>query len=113
VTFRDAKRHARKQLQIAIKCGETSFFVKLNFPRSISSQSIMKYSISALLIVGTTHVLAATSIAEPPESTIAPSASAVSVAAATAPALSSTSNVKGIAFDRFYQIWLENTVRII
>jgi acid phosphatase len=53
--------------------------------------------------------LAATS-SEPAESTVAPSLSAVESAAATVTPLSPVSNVKGVAFDRFYQVWLENTV---
>ncbi|KAG9775032.1 acid phosphatase phoa, partial [Aureobasidium melanogenum] len=44
----------------------------------------------------------------PPVSTIEPSASQISAAAASATPLSPTSNVKGLAFSRFYQIWLEN-----
>jgi acid phosphatase len=36
--------------------------------------------------------------------------SAIEAAAATAAAGSPTSNVKGVAFDNFYQVWLENTV---
>jgi len=43
----------------------------------------------------------------PAESSAALSASA---AAATASTSSHTSNVKGAAFNHFYQIWLENTV---
>jgi hypothetical protein len=34
----------------------------------------------------------------------------IQAAAATALPLSPTSNVKGVAFDRFIQVWLENTV---
>ncbi|KAK5791454.1 hypothetical protein VI817_006763 [Penicillium citrinum] len=37
-----------------------------------------------------------------------PSLSDIKVAAATARPESPTSNVKGLAFDRFYQVWLEN-----
>ena len=69
----------------------------------------MLCSISALLLAGAAQALAATSVAEPPESTIQPAPSAISAARATATASSPVSNVKGIAFDRFYQIWLENT----
>jgi acid phosphatase len=46
---------------------------------------------------------------EPPESTIQPSSSAVASSVQTAAALSPVSNVKGAAFDRFFQVWLENT----
>jgi acid phosphatase len=46
---------------------------------------------------------------EPPEATIQPSLSAIAAAVQTAPALSPVSNVKGVAFDRFVQVWLENT----
>jgi acid phosphatase len=44
----------------------------------------------------------------PTQSKISPSKPEIEAAAATAAALSPTSNVKGIAFDRFYQVWLEN-----
>ena len=49
---------------------------------------------------------------EPPESTVEPTLTAIEATAATAVPLSPLSNVKGIAFDRFFQVWLENTVRI-
>lgn len=45
----------------------------------------------------------------PPISTIEPSLAAIQAAAATTLPKSPTSNVKGVAFDRFIQIWLENT----
>jgi acid phosphatase len=62
-----------------------------------------------LALVAQPFVLAATSVSEPPESTIEPTISAIQSAAATATALSPESNVKGASFSRFYQIWLENT----
>lgn len=40
-----------------------------------------------------------------------PSLSQIGAAAATVLPESPVSNVKGLSFDRFYQIWLENTVR--
>jgi len=51
------------------------------------------------------HVQAAT---RPTQSASRPSKPEIEAAAATAAVLSPTSNVKGIAFDRFYQVWLEN-----
>jgi acid phosphatase len=45
----------------------------------------------------------------PPFSTIKPSLSSIEAAQATVKPLSPTSNVKGVAFDRIIQIWLENT----
>ncbi|KAL6251023.1 hypothetical protein RBB50_001231 [Rhinocladiella similis] len=45
----------------------------------------------------------------PAESTVEPSVAAIHSAAATVKPLSPKSNVKGLAFDRFYQVWLENT----
>ena len=69
----------------------------------------MKSLIALLLLAGASVVLAA-STAEPPEATVNPSLSAIEGAAATAVAGSPTSNVKGVAFDNFYQVWLENTV---
>lgn len=44
-----------------------------------------------------------------PFSTYEPSLSAIKAAQATVQPLSPTSNVKGVAFDRIFQIWLENT----
>jgi len=44
-----------------------------------------------------------------PFSTIEPSPASISAAQATVQPLSPTSNVKGVAFDRIFQIWLENT----
>ncbi|KIW13110.1 hypothetical protein PV08_08297 [Exophiala spinifera] len=45
----------------------------------------------------------------PAEATVEPSVAAIQSAAAAVKPLSPTSNVKGLAFDRFYQVWLENT----
>lgn len=63
------------------------------------------------VILGAKLALAATSVAKPPFSTIEPTASSILAAAPSATPLSPTSNVKGQAFDRIVQIWLENTVR--
>lgn len=41
-----------------------------------------------------------------------PSLSEIEAAAATTLPYSPVSNVKGLAFDRFYQVWLENIVRV-
>ena len=49
---------------------------------------------------------------EPPESTVEPTLTAIEATAATASPLSPLSSVKGLAFDRFFQVWMENTVRI-
>jgi acid phosphatase len=46
---------------------------------------------------------------KPAESTIEPATTAIAAAAATQAVLSPVSNVKGAAFDRFIQVWLENT----
>jgi acid phosphatase len=46
----------------------------------------------------------------PPTSTIEPALSDIQAAQATQTPLSPVSDVKGIAFDRIVQIWLENTV---
>jgi hypothetical protein len=62
-----------------------------------------------LFVVNAVSVLAASSVAEPPEKTIEPSLSAIVAAQATTVPLSPVSNVKGAAFDRFVQVWLENT----
>lgn len=56
-------------------------------------------------------VLAASSSAVRPTSLlIEPALTQIEATAATATALSPVSNVKGAGFDRFVQIWLENTV---
>jgi acid phosphatase len=44
----------------------------------------------------------------PTQSSISLSGPEIAAAAATAAVGSPTSNVKGIAFNRFYQVWLEN-----
>lgn len=66
----------------------------------------------ALLLAGAGSAFAAASsyASRPPQSTIKPSLTQIEASAATASSLSPTSNVKGVAFDRFYQVWLENTV---
>ncbi|KAK5069438.1 hypothetical protein LTR70_010731 [Exophiala xenobiotica] len=67
--------------------------------------------IALLAAVKTGSAAAALSsyMSPPPVSTIEPSLTQIEKAAATALSLSPVSNVKGAAFDRFYQIWLENT----
>ena len=45
----------------------------------------------------------------PPISTVQPTLASIQAAAATVVPLSPTSNVKGKAFDRIIQVWLENT----
>jgi len=65
----------------------------------------------ALIGAGVDIALATTSYpSRAPESTIEPTLTQILATQATAPALSPVSNVKGVAFDRFVQIWLENTV---
>jgi phosphodiesterase/alkaline phosphatase D-like protein len=46
-----------------------------------------------------------------PESTVELSLTQIEVTAATATSPSPVSNVKGVAFGRFFQVWLEDTVR--
>ncbi len=46
----------------------------------------------------------------PPGKTIEPSLSQIEATEATATPLSPKSDAKGVAFDRFVQVWLENTV---
>jgi acid phosphatase len=64
----------------------------------------------ALLGVGKALCAASSYASRPLYSTIEPSLTQIEASAATAASLSPTSDVKGIAFDRFYQVWLENTV---
>lgn len=55
-------------------------------------------------------VSASTSIAsEPAEATVEPALTSIQAAAATTTPISTNSNVKGAAFNRFYQIWLSDT----
>ncbi|KAI9732622.1 MAG: hypothetical protein M1834_003958 [Cirrosporium novae-zelandiae] len=61
-----------------------------------------------LLLAGANLALGATYSSRPPESTVEPATTAIDATAATATPLSPVSNVKGLAFDRFIQIWLEN-----
>ncbi|KUJ23288.1 phosphoesterase-domain-containing protein [Mollisia scopiformis] len=63
------------------------------------------------IVLGTKLALGATATyaSRPPFSTIEPSASSIIAAEPSATALSPTSNVPGVAFDRIVQIWLENT----
>lgn len=66
----------------------------------------------ALAVASANMAMAATTsyASRAPESTIQPSQASILAAQATAVSLSPTSNVKGLAFDRIIQIWLENTV---
>jgi acid phosphatase len=64
--------------------------------------------ITLSLLLGARVARAASS--EPAESTVQPTLTAIEAAAATQAVLSPVSNVKGVAFDRFIQVWLENTV---
>ena len=73
----------------------------------------MVYSIAfTLAVLAARGALAATTTyaARPTFSTIQPALSAILATQATALPASPTSNVKGAAFDRIIQIWLENTV---
>lgn len=63
----------------------------------------MKGSLASLLAAA---VLARAQIATTSE----PAVAQITAAAATTVPESPTSDVKGLAFDRFYQVWLENIV---
>lgn len=63
----------------------------------------MKTVAALLSMAAMAHALVAT--------TSEPSLSQIKTAAATTLPESPVSNVKGVAFDRFYQIWMENVVR--
>lgn len=64
---------------------------------------------SAALLVAACHLAAASPCSTPPSvSTIEPTLTQIEATAATATSISPLSNVKGLAFNRFYQIWLEN-----
>lgn len=65
----------------------------------------------AVVLLGASTALAASYTSRAPESTVEPSLSQIAATAATATPLSPVSNVQGVAFDRFFQVWLENTVR--
>jgi acid phosphatase len=64
----------------------------------------MKGAFASLLAAA---VLARAEIATTSE----PALAQITAAAATTKPESPTSDVKGLAFDRFYQVWLENIVR--
>ena len=67
--------------------------------------------LSVVMLAGAAGgALAATYASPPPMSTVEPTLTQIEATAATATALSPVSNVKGIAFDNFYQVWGENTV---
>jgi acid phosphatase len=73
----------------------------------------MLFTLAVVLFGASTALGAAPSYASRlPESTIEPTLTEIEGTAATASPLAPLSNVKGIAFDRFFQVWLENTVRI-
>jgi len=63
------------------------------------------WTLGGLIAVAT----AASSASEPAQSTIEPPVSQILATQATQAALSPVSNVQGKAFQRFYQVWLENT----
>lgn len=63
-----------------------------------------------MLAGAATGALAVTYASPPAESTVEPTLTQIQATAATATAISPVSNVKGIAFDKFYQVWGENTV---
>lgn len=86
-----------------------SVFAILHPPDDVLHSTMAMWSLALLLAVAQSAT-AATSASEPAESTIEPTQASIYATAATASALAPVSNVKGLAFDRFYQIWLENTV---
>lgn len=63
----------------------------------------MKASVAAFLAAATLASAKTINVSEP-------SAAQIAADRATVVPLSPTSDVKGLAFDRFIQIWLENTV---
>ena len=68
----------------------------------------------AVVLLGAGTALAASPsyTSRAPESTVEPSLSQIEATAATVTPISPVSDVKGVAFDRFFQVWLENTVRL-
>ena len=89
-------------LSIALFSSNISYFIeKLTMFTSI---------VLTAALVGA-GVQAASSVSRPPESTIEPSLTQIIATQATQAALSPVSNVQGAGFNRFVQIWLENTVR--
>jgi acid phosphatase len=77
---------------------------------TLSLEFNMLFSLS-LSLAAVNAALVVTSTTRPPFSTVEPSLTQILSTEATAVALSPVSNVKGQAFDRVVQIWLENTVR--
>ncbi len=97
---------------------DTVEFPDLFHPLSnvILSSPMLSSIIFALALGGSNVALAATSTSyasRPTFSTIEPAVASIYATQATATPLSPVSNVKGAAFDRIVQIWLENTVHQI
>jgi acid phosphatase len=67
-------------------------------------------SVLALTLAAEAVLAASSSAVRPTASVIEPALTQILATQATAPALSPVSDVKGAGFDRFVQIWLENTV---
>jgi acid phosphatase len=71
----------------------------------------MASKVALAIVLGTKLALAATTTyaSRSPFSTIEPTLSSIVATEPSSTPLVSTSDVKGVAFDRIVQIWLENT----
>jgi acid phosphatase len=90
--------------EIGVPKTPVRFLLRLALPSSkMRSVLVLALAVEAVLAASSTAV-------RPTSSLIEPSLSQIIATQATATALSPVSNVKGAGFDRFVQIWLENTV---
>ena len=74
---------------------------------AVLAASSSSTTVAAAASSSTLHLTAT----RPTASLIEPTLTSILAVQATATSLSPVSNVKGAGFDRFVQIWLENTVR--
>jgi acid phosphatase len=72
-------------------------------------RSVASVALFAGAALGAVQEPASFATTRPPMSTIEPTQASIAASAATVVPGSSTSNVKGAAFSRIIQIWLENT----
>lgn len=82
----------------------------VRFPLRLALPSSKMRSVLVLALAVEAVLAASSTAVRPTSSLIEPSLSQIIATQATATALSPVSNVKGAGFDRFVQIWLENTV---
>jgi hypothetical protein len=88
----------------------SSLVSRLPYPEFICSIVLPLIAIDMKAEFAVLLAVAAAAIAQT-ATTSEPALAQIQAAAATTKPEVTTSNVKGLAFDRFYQVWLENIVR--